>query len=113
APPNLKGVFVGGGELRNQLYLSATRLGWPLLPTYGMTEACSQVATALPGSQQLKVLEHVQVFIGDNARIGLKGESMARSAYEWREETWVLKPLLDEQEVYWTQDCGEIEDDKT
>jgi o-succinylbenzoate---CoA ligase len=46
SPPSLRAVFVGGGALSPRLYEQARQLGWPLLPTYGSTEAASQIATA-------------------------------------------------------------------
>ncbi len=46
-PDSLRAVVVGGGALSEELYAAARALGWPLLPSYGMTECCSQVATAL------------------------------------------------------------------
>lgn len=45
-PPSLRAVVIGGGALSEELYAAARDLGWPLLPSYGMTECCSQVATA-------------------------------------------------------------------
>ena len=49
-PPSLEFALTGGGALSADLYQKARALGWPLLPTYGMTEAASQVATALRSS---------------------------------------------------------------
>lgn len=46
APPSVRAVIVGGGALNEGLYHAARLLGWPLLPSYGMTETCSQIATA-------------------------------------------------------------------
>jgi O-succinylbenzoic acid--CoA ligase len=46
APKYLRAVIVGGGALTETLYQRARKLGWPLLPSYGMTETCSQIATA-------------------------------------------------------------------
>lgn len=46
APKTLRAVIVGGGALTASLYEAGRRLGWPLLPSYGMTETCSQIATA-------------------------------------------------------------------
>jgi O-succinylbenzoic acid--CoA ligase len=45
APPGLRGVVVGGGALAKGIGLRAVELGWPVLQSYGMTEACSQIAT--------------------------------------------------------------------
>lgn len=46
SPKNLRLVLVGGSALSSELCHKALRLGWPIIPTYGMTELCSQVATA-------------------------------------------------------------------
>src|SRR5712691_8408649 len=46
APPSMRAIVVGGGALTLDLYSAAHALGWPVLPSYGMTEACSQIATA-------------------------------------------------------------------
>lgn len=48
APACLRGIVVGGGRLERKVGEQARRLGWPVVQSYGMTEAASQVATALP-----------------------------------------------------------------
>lgn len=45
APAPLAAVIVGGGRLPAVLGQAARDLGWPVLASYGMTEAASQVAT--------------------------------------------------------------------
>ena len=45
-PPVLRAIVVGGGAISAELYRDARALGWPVLPSYGMTECCSQIATA-------------------------------------------------------------------
>ena len=45
APAELRVVVVGGGTLEERFLRQAWALGWPLLPSYGATEAGSQVAT--------------------------------------------------------------------
>ena len=45
APPNLRHALVGGASLSPRLAREAAELGWPVQPTYGMTETCSQLAT--------------------------------------------------------------------
>jgi o-succinylbenzoate---CoA ligase len=51
-PPMLRWALLGGGPIAPALLERAERAGVPVAPTYGMTEACSQIATfgwALPG----------------------------------------------------------------
>jgi O-succinylbenzoic acid--CoA ligase len=65
-------VVVGGGALDPALYLKARQLGWPLLPSYGLTECASQVATAALVSLDrhefpaLEPLDHVAVRLRDD-----------------------------------------------
>lgn len=69
APSCLRAVVVGGAALAPDLYLAARHLGWPVLPSFGMTEVGSQVATAtldsLRGNQipPLRILPHIQTEI--------------------------------------------------
>ena len=51
SPPGLRAVIVGGGRLSPDLRERGNTLGWPVVETYGMTEAASQIAcegTILP-----------------------------------------------------------------
>jgi len=47
-PPTLRAVLVGGGPVPPELVERAARAGWPVAPTYGLTEAASQVTTLQP-----------------------------------------------------------------
>lgn len=49
APAMLRAILVGGGPVPPALAGEARRVGLPVLQTYGLTEACSQVATERPG----------------------------------------------------------------
>lgn len=49
-PAGLRGVFIGGAPASPALLERARDAGWPVLPTWGMTEAGSQLATPDPAT---------------------------------------------------------------
>ena len=49
-PPGLRGIFVGGAPAAPALLERARNAGWPVLPTWGMSEAGSQLATPDPAT---------------------------------------------------------------
>lgn len=84
SPKSLRAIVVGGGSLDPNLYLRARQLGWPLLTSYGLTECCSQVATASLSTLKaikypdLTVLPHVRVELREG-RVFLKSKSLAET----------------------------------
>lgn len=79
APSGLRAVVVGGGALDDGLHARAAALGWPLLPSYGLTEAASQVATARGGAKDaewLPLLDHVEARAGEGGVLELRGPSL-------------------------------------
>ncbi len=53
-PPTLRWALLGGGPIPPPLLARAEQAGVPVAPTYGMTEACSQIVTfgwPLPGTE--------------------------------------------------------------
>lgn len=82
APRSLKAIIVGGGKLGESLYLKARALGWPLLPSYGMTECASQIATASLGSlnrsetPSLQLLSHIEAKIDDQKTLWIKSAAL-------------------------------------
>lgn len=89
-PPSLRLLLLGGAAARPQLLAAAWEAGLPVATTYGLTEAASQVATALPADVQRKPgsvgkpLMFTQVKIADSsdqqktAAIGEIGEVLVR-----------------------------------
>ncbi len=82
APASLRAVVVGGGALNEAIYESAVCLGWPLLPSYGLTECSSQVATALLGSwmaghfPELPFLDHVETGFNPEGYLQIRSEAL-------------------------------------
>lgn len=54
APPALRCALIGGAAASPELVRLAQAQGWPLALTYGLTEACSQVATNTPAGSVRK-----------------------------------------------------------
>jgi o-succinylbenzoate---CoA ligase len=76
APGEVRGVVVGGGALSEDAYQAAVELGWPVLPSYGMTECGSQVATAQPGFAELRLLDAFEARIEKDGRLAFRGEPL-------------------------------------
>lgn len=91
APDCLRSVVVGGGVLKPDLAERAKVLGWPVLPSYGMTETSAQVATG----------EGLPLFDGWDARIeggclSLKGGGLLTSVIRRQGEGFVaVDPKVD------------------
>lgn len=115
-PPGLRAVVVGGGVFSGDAGQSARELGWPVLASYGMTEAGSQIAT-----EGLEVLEkpyeigaipllpHWEARTEDDGRLSIKSPALfsgelvpADSGHRFhrREGEWFV-----------TQDLGRVEPD--
>jgi O-succinylbenzoic acid--CoA ligase len=75
-PQQLRAVVVGGGAVDLALYNQARELGWPVLPSYGMTETGSQVATATLASPELVLLGHVEARTEEDGRLAFRGQSL-------------------------------------
>ncbi len=81
-PNSLKAVLVGGDSLGDDLYQDARSLGWPLLPSFGMTETCALFAVASLESLEakifpkLKILPHIVAQSDSNNYLQLSGPSL-------------------------------------
>jgi O-succinylbenzoic acid--CoA ligase len=82
-PKSLRAVIVGGGALEESLYHKAVAMGWKLLPSYGLTECASQVATAeldvLYSNDtfpEMRILPHLHVTTNAHGLIQVQGASL-------------------------------------
>lgn len=66
APKSLRFVLVGGGAIKEEQYKKARELGWPLIPSYGMTETSALMASATLESLEsmdfpkAQILDHIR-----------------------------------------------------
>jgi O-succinylbenzoic acid--CoA ligase len=114
SPKSLRVVLVGGGKLSEELYFKARKLGWPLLPTYGMTECASQIATAEIESldkdiyPNLKVLSHIHLNFNLEGYICIKSPSLFTALVSFQHEDFLLAPRIKEEFI--TEDRGKWAD---
>lgn len=74
APPTLRRALLGGGPIAPALLSRAREAGVPVSPSYGMTEACSQIATdGWP-------LLGVELTLGDDDEVLVRGKTVAAGA---------------------------------
>ncbi len=73
-PPSLRWVLLGGGPIAPVLLARAAAAGVPVAPSYGMTEACSQIATfGWP-------LLGTELRLGPEDEVLVRGRTVARGA---------------------------------
>ncbi len=98
APKYLRAVIVGGGSLSYAIYQAAKKLNWPILLSYGMSEAASQVATSdlnvdwdnFNEYPKLKILDHIQVSLNNNNCITLHGSSLCSGYIKFENEKFLF-----------------------
>jgi O-succinylbenzoic acid--CoA ligase len=114
-PPSLRHVLVGGAALTSDLAERAAGLGWPIQPSYGMSEMASQVATLprlsrpWPPGLVGRPLPGVEAALTPDGRLKLRGPMMmagyanpTRMPGDGIEEGWLV-----------TNDLAEIGPDGT
>lgn len=117
-PKSIRAIIVGGGALPFYLYKKAFQLGWPLLPSYGMTEASTQIATSsinsifndsseIKGLPKMEILSNWSVTQAEDGLIRIKGPS-ALSAYVFKinGEIRIVDPKV--EGWFSTQDLGKV-----
>jgi O-succinylbenzoic acid--CoA ligase len=78
-PPSLRVVMLGGAPADPSLLARARDAGWPVAPTYGLTQACSAVTVAEPGDVETsgRALPGLSVSIAPDGEILVEGPSVA------------------------------------
>ncbi|MFV1994588.1 MAG: AMP-binding protein, partial [Verrucomicrobiales bacterium] len=109
APPSLRAVLVGGGALPENVREAGVGLGWPLLPSYGLTEAGSQVATARAdtagtGGSELLVLEHWRARLTGGGLLEIAGPALFTGYLELDPANGMVRLERKEGEYFTTGD---------
>ena len=107
----LKAVLVGGAPASAGLLESARRKGFPVLPTYGLSEMTSQVTavapTAAPEERNSagRVLRHRQMRLASDGEIRVKGQTLFLGYVEGD----ALRLPVDSEGWFATGDLGTID----
>lgn len=111
SPPDLKYLIVGGDFLSHELELRALKLGWPVIRTYGMSEVCSQLASAKSSaSHEMEILPIHQAKISGDERLLVKSQSLFTLEFKITSHVSFkhLFEFCDEEGFYPTQDRARI-----
>src|SRR6185312_9633815 len=78
-PPSLRVVMLGGAPADPTLLTRARDAGWPVAPTYGLTQACSAVTVAQVGDTETSgaPLPGINVTIAGDGEIVVDGPTVA------------------------------------
>ncbi|MGH2348344.1 MAG: o-succinylbenzoate--CoA ligase [bacterium] len=121
-PPHLRCILLGGGPAPKSLIEACVHLGIPVAPTYGLTEAASQVATMRPGDLTRKPGSAGRAVFPSEVRIEageilVRGPSVMAGSADRPEETalalrdgWLHTGdlgVLDDEGYLYVQDRGD------
>jgi O-succinylbenzoic acid--CoA ligase len=114
APASLQAVVVGGGILTEATGCAARGLGWPVLASYGMTEAGTQIATQrldlldLPYVKEpIDLLSCWDARTSDDGRIEIRGDALFSGILKREGEEWKYEEHRGEW--FTTSDSGIVE----
>jgi len=108
-PAHLRAVLIGGGPVARAILREGKKRGLHLLPTYGLTETCSQVATWPYGQEPpeggaAKALSGIDIRVREG-RIAVRGPVLFTSYWPEGERG----ADVDREGWFETGDCGEID----
>jgi len=84
--PALRAALLGGGPVPRDLLTWAADRDLPVLQTYGMTETCSQVATATAADAAARPLPGVELSVSGEGELLVRGPMVSRGALAERSE---------------------------
>ena len=98
-PEGIRAVIVGADRLAEDLLHGALGLGWPVLPSYGMTETASMIACHRPGTDPtdpaLPLLDGVRAWIDEKGsiegRLQLDCPQLFHSELDWKGDHYQLR----------------------
>lgn len=76
-PSSVRAVLIGGASAAPELLARADERGLPVAPTYGLTEAASQVTTLVPGQARRHPGSSGQPLLGVSIAIEVEGRAAA------------------------------------
>lgn len=106
-PNSLRAILVGGAALPQDLLEKSLQAGWPLFPSFGMTEAGSTVAIA-KGRGPMEVLPHLQAKISSEGLLQLRGESLLSGWLQKQNSQTVFNTGLDSDGWLTTADLAQL-----
>jgi len=109
APRSLRGVLLGGGPIDPVVAARGRELGWPLWATYGMSEASSQIATAVDAELEwLPLIRGVEARLDGEGRLGLRGPMLFEGYLRREGGGWAFDPARDEAGWFRSGDRAEL-----
>lgn len=106
-PSSLRAILVGGAGARTSLIAAAREAGWPVLPTFGMSETAAQVCTQRLGDERTSgtgpPLPGVEVRIGQSGQIEVRGPTLM--------DGYLGEPARVEGTFFSTGDLGRLDAD--
>jgi O-succinylbenzoic acid--CoA ligase len=107
APKSFRFILCGGANVSENLIKRAKEIGILVIPTYGMTETTSQIATASPLDKNRpdysvgKVLNNIKIKIDSNEEIFIQSKTVAKYYNNETSSKWLA-----------TGDTGYLDDNK-
>lgn len=116
APATIKCIIVGGGALSPTVGEQARALGWPVVQSYGMTEAASQIATARLDEPYtgggIPVLPHWELKLSESGCLCLRGNARFSAYAKTDEEGAFYLEVCSPDEWWASRDVVELKDER-